>query len=61
MKRITIKNAAYQLGMSPQAVRVQIDRGLLPIGKALPSVQGGGRKTYYVYQEYVDDFLANIR
>ena len=54
LTRIKTKEAARQLGMSDQALRQQMQRGLLPIGEA---VKGTGENyTYYIYQEWIDRY-----
>ena len=51
MKRITVSDAANQLGISPQAVRTQIERKKLPIGFVMESKK---KNTYVIYQEWLD-------
>ena len=59
MEKITVKEAASILNISPQAVRVQMDRGILKIGKVVPSIASGQRKTYLIYRELIDDFMRS--
>ena len=49
LTRIKTKEAASQLHISEQAVKVQMQRGLLPIGTIMNN--GGTRNTYVIYQE----------
>lgn len=58
--RITIEDAAKQLGMSQQAVRVQIQRGMLPIGKIFCGSKKNARHTYFIYQELLDEHILNL-
>lgn len=48
-KRVTVGMAAECLGMSPQTVRVNMQTGRLPIGRALPGF--GSRYTYHITPE----------
>lgn len=54
---ITIQEVASQLGMSPQGVRIQLQRGILPFGVAVPSVQGN-RKRYIIPREKFNEFMG---
>lgn len=54
---LTIKETARLLGMSEQGVRVQIQRGLLPFGTALPSVTGNGYR-YLIPKNKVYEYLG---
>lgn len=55
MPRISVQEAARQLGIQPVAVRAQMKMGILPIGDIVPG--NGKRKTYYIYQELLDRHL----
>lgn len=57
MERISVAETAKLLGMSPQSVRVQMRRGNLPIGKALPSVSGKGWR-YLIFREKLNEFIG---
>lgn len=59
MTRITINEAAKQMGVQPQCVRVGITKGTIPIGNCF--VNSGNKKTYLVFQELLDQFLAGER
>lgn len=56
LTRIKTKEAARQLSISEQAVKVQMQRGLLPIGTIM---NGGTRNTYVIYQEWLDEWTKN--
>ncbi|MCM1026497.1 MAG: hypothetical protein NC432_08660 [Roseburia sp.] len=56
-ERVSVMQAAEELGVSPQAVRVQMERGLLDIGVVLPSLQGD-RKQYWIYREKLNRLLG---
>lgn len=54
--RITVTEAAKMLGMSPQAVRIGIQRGKLPIGTCWEG--SGGRYYYYhITEERVKRYM----
>lgn len=57
--RITVQEAANQLGMPVQSVRVLMQMGKLPIGAV---VQFKGKNhTYYIQQELLDRYLQGER
>ena len=39
-ERVSLKQAAAELGMSPQGVREYMKRGLIDIGVVLPNIKG---------------------
>lgn len=54
----TVEEAAKILGMGSQAVRVRMQRGLLPIGIVVRN-DGDQRKwTYHIYKAWLDRYLA---
>lgn len=56
-ERVPLKQAAEELGMSEMAVRIRMDRGLLPIGEVFPSITGK-RSSYYIYRDKLDKVLG---
>lgn len=60
-KLVTVKEASQVLGMTEQAVRIRIERGLLPIGKCFPPLNGGKRNVYYIYEEWLEEYLRGER
>lgn len=54
MKKFTIAEAAAQMGVSPQFIRIGLQTGRLPFGTA---VKMSSRWTYYINKE---KFLAYI-
>ena len=54
--RISVTEAARQLGMTEQAVRVLMQRKKLPIGQV---IDHGGKKEYLIWQSRVDAFKAS--
>ncbi len=54
---VSVEETAKMLGMSPQGVRVQLQRGMLPIGMALPSVTGKGYR-YLIFRDKLNKFIG---
>lgn len=54
---LTVQETAKLLGMNPQGVRVQIQRGILPFGQAVPSVTGEGFR-YIIPAAKVYEYLG---
>lgn len=52
--RITVKDAARLMGVSPQFVRIGLQRGVLPIGTA---VKMSSVWTYYISKAKLEDFM----
>jgi hypothetical protein len=58
-ERVSVTQAAKELGMSPMAVRVRMERGLLDIGEVYPSVSGKkDRSSYYIYRSRLNKVLG---
>lgn len=54
---VTVKEAAAVLGIAPQGVRVQLQRGILPIGQAVPCVNGNGWR-YLIFKEKLNEYIG---
>lgn len=54
---LTVQETARLLGVTPQFVRIQIQRGLLPFGIAVPSIQGSQTR-YVIPKNKVYEFLG---
>lgn len=54
---LTIEQTAKLLGMSKQGVRIQIQRGILPFGVAVKSVEGNEHR-YIIPRRKVYEFLG---
>lgn len=55
-ERVSVAQAAKELGISPGAVRVRMESGMLPIGQV---VQGSGKnKSYTIYRNLLDKYLG---
>jgi excisionase family DNA binding protein len=51
MTRMTVKEAAEYLGITPALLRYLMDRGELKIGKVIRNEK---RNTYLIYREYLE-------
>jgi hypothetical protein len=58
LHRITVAEAARVLDMCPDSVRYMVKKGTLPIGRC---IEGRGRSTYYLYQEFLEQYLKGER
>lgn len=56
-ERVSVNQAAKELGMSPMAVRVRMEKGLLDIGECFPSMQGN-KTSYYIYRNRLNKVLG---
>lgn len=54
---LTVHETAVLLGMSDNGVRVQLQRGLLPFGQAIPSVKGKEYR-YLIPKRKVYEYLG---
>lgn len=59
-ERVSLKQAAAELGMSPQGVREYMKRGLIDIGVVLPNIKGKGKRQYFIYRDKLDRFWKKI-
>ena len=57
--RVSLSEAAKELGMSKQAVREHMKRKVIDIGYVLPSAEGK-RKNYLIYRDKLDRFLGRL-
>lgn len=53
LKKLSVEEAAQILGRTPNAVRIQMSRGILPIGKVEPCLTGNGQRQNYVIYEHL--------
>ena len=58
LHRIKVEEAARVLNMSTDCVRYMVKKGTLPIGKAM---EGNGRTTYFLYREFLQDYMEGKR
>lgn len=56
---LTVEETAKLLGMNPQGVRVQLQRGVLPIGQAVKSVTGNQWR-YIIPRRKVYEYLGMV-
>ncbi len=57
-ERVNVKQAAAELGMSPQGVREYMKRGLIDLGVVLPNTKGKGKLQYFIYRDKLDRVLG---
>jgi predicted transcriptional regulator len=55
--RVSVQDAARELGMNPQGVREYMKRGLIDIGMVVPSVTGNGMR-YIIMREKLNKVLG---
>lgn len=56
-QRVTVAQAAKELGMAPQGVREYMKRGLIDIGSVLPSVKGENNR-YIIFRDKLDEYMG---
>lgn len=54
MTKLTINYVAAKLGMSPQSVRLGLQRGELPFGSAIKT---SSKYTYIIYEKKLREYL----
>lgn len=55
--RVSVQEAARELGMNPQGVREYMKRGLIDIGIVVPSVTGNSKR-YIIMREKLNRVLG---
>lgn len=59
--RVTVEQAAKEMGIAPQGVREYMKRGLIDIGVVLPAINGGKTQRYLIYRDKLDKHLGKER
>ena len=54
MGKITINEVADALGVSPQSVRIGLQKGALPFGSAIKT---SSKYTYVIYEKKLKEFI----
>ena len=54
MKKLTICEVALKLGISPQSLRLGLQRGELPFGSAIKT---SSKYTYLIYEKKLREYL----
>jgi hypothetical protein len=54
MGKITVNEVADALGVSPQSVRIGLQRGMLPFGSA---VKTSSKYTYIIYEKKLKEYI----
>lgn len=58
--RISVREAAQLMGISPNQLRYWMDTGAVPIGHVLPS-RTGKTKQYIIYRAQVEEWMGGKR
>jgi len=58
VKKISIAEAAREMGVSQQFVRIGLQRGILKFGCA---VKMSNRYTYYINPKQFNDYMRNLK
>lgn len=61
LERVSVAQAAKELGMNAQAVRERMKRKEIDIGDVYKSIQKTGRKQtyqYYIYRSKLDAYIS---
>ena len=54
MSKITVNEVADALGVSPQSVRIGLQRGVFPFGAA---VKTSSKYTYIIYEKKLNEYI----
>lgn len=58
MERVSLIQAAKELGMAPQGLREYMKRGLIDIGVVLPCSNGAKGNRYLIFRDKLDKYLG---
>ena len=58
-ERVSVEQAAKEIGIAPQGLREYMKRGLIDIGVVLPNLNGKGKsKRYLISRSKLDRYLG---
>lgn len=58
-ERVSLLDAAKEMGLAPQGVREYMKRGLIDIGVVVPVASGNSKQLrYLIYRDKLDRFLG---
>ena len=58
-ERVSVEQAAKEIGIAPQGLREYMKRGLIDIGAVLPNISGKGKsKRYLISRSKLDKYLG---
>ncbi len=58
-ERVSVEQAAKEIGIAPQGLREYMKRGLIDIGVVLPNLSGKGKsKRYLISRSKLDKYLG---
>lgn len=55
--RVSLEQAAKEIGMAPQGLREYMKRGKINIGYVLPALSGNGHR-YIIFRDKLDEYLG---
>lgn len=59
--RVTVKQAAKEIGVNEQCLRIHMQKKLWNLGIAIPPGQGGNKRWMFViYRSKLDKFLEEV-
>lgn len=57
-QRVSVNDAAREIGCAPQALREHMKRGLWDLGEVVPPDKKSGSYVYYIFRPKLDKFLG---
>lgn len=57
-ERVSLVQAAKELGLAPQGLREYMKRGLIDVGTVVPDATRGKTLRYLIYREKLDRYLG---
>lgn len=57
-QRVSLLDAAVEIGCAPQALREHMKKGLWDLGEVVPPDRGSKNYRYYVFRRKLDRFLG---
>lgn len=60
-ERVTVHQAAREIGVNAQCLRIHMQKGLWNLGIAIPPTQGGNKRwMFIIYRNKLDKFLQEV-
>lgn len=57
-ERVSLIQAAKELGMAPQGLREYMKRGLIDIGTVVPCANGADKNRYLIFRHKLDAYIG---
>lgn len=61
MSKVRVEDVAIMLGVTPQSVRVGLQRGAFPFGAAFKTKETNKSFNYVIYPEKLKEYVGNSR